>query len=149
MSLELRIQNCQRTRAIEARQLRRTCAELFREHLRIENVELGVRLVAASEMTQLNEAYLQHQGSTDVITFNYREPGTQGSKSGAAICGELVICVDEAILQAKRFRTTWQSELIRYIIHGVLHLLGYDDRRAADRRKMKQEEERLLRLLIK
>ena len=147
MSLDLTIQNRQRTRAIDLRQLRRICAELLREHLRIEKVELGITLVAAAEMTRLNEAFLHHEGSTDVITFDYHEPGTQGSKSGAEICGELIICVDESVSQAKRFRTTWQSELIRYIVHGVLHLLGYDDRRAADRRRMKQEEERLLRLL--
>jgi probable rRNA maturation factor len=63
------------------------------------------------------------------------------------INGELFICVDEAIRQAKRFRTTWQSELMRYIVHGVLHLLGHDDHRAADRLKMKREENRLVRKL--
>jgi probable rRNA maturation factor len=47
--------------------------------------------------------------------------------------------------QARQFRTSWQSELVRYIIHGVLHLRGFDDIRPADRRKMKREENRLLR----
>ena len=63
------------------------------------------------------------------------------------IHGELFVCVDEAILHARGFRTSWQSEVIRYVVHGVLHLLGHDDHRAADRRKMRQEENRLLRLL--
>jgi probable rRNA maturation factor len=52
--------------------------------------------------------------------------------------------VDEALIQARRFRTTWQNELLRYIIHGVLHLGGFDDERAASRRRMKREEDRLL-----
>ena len=63
--------------------------------------------------------------------------------------GELFICVDEAIRQARRFRTTWQSELVRYVVHGVLHLLGHDDHHAADRRKMKREENRLVRLMAR
>ena len=53
--------------------------------------------------------------------------------------------MDDAIAQAREFRTSWQSELARYVIHGVLHLRGYDDIRAADRRKMKREENRLLK----
>jgi probable rRNA maturation factor len=57
--------------------------------------------------------------------------------------------VDEAILQARRFRTTWQAEVMRYIIHGTLHLLGYDDLRMPARRMMKRQENRLLRRLAK
>jgi probable rRNA maturation factor len=53
--------------------------------------------------------------------------------------------VDEALIQARRFRTSWQSEIVRYLIHGILHLQGFDDQRPADRRKMKREESRLLR----
>jgi rRNA maturation RNase YbeY len=55
--------------------------------------------------------------------------------------GELFICVDEAVLQAKKFKTSWQSEIVRYLVHGVLHLLGHDDFKPA-RRKMKREENR-------
>ena len=51
----------------------------------------------------------------------------------------------EATRQARRFHTTWQRELIRYVIHGLLHLCGYDDRRSAARRQMKREEDRILR----
>jgi probable rRNA maturation factor len=65
------------------------------------------------------------------------------------IHGELFICVDDAILQAKAFKTSWQSEVVRYIVHGVLHLLGHDDLKPALRRKMKREENRLVRLLAK
>ena len=44
-----------------------------------------------------------------------------------ALHGELFICVDEAVAQAKEFKTSWQSEVVRYVVHGVLHLLGHDD----------------------
>jgi probable rRNA maturation factor len=52
--------------------------------------------------------------------------------------------VDDAIAQAKQFGTSWQSEIVRYLVHGVLHLLGHDDSRPVAHRRMKREENRLL-----
>jgi probable rRNA maturation factor len=69
------------------------------------------------------------------------------AQASAALHGEIVICVDEALAQARRFRTPWQSELARYLVHGILHLRGFDDRRPAQRRKMKRAEDRFLRQL--
>jgi probable rRNA maturation factor len=63
--------------------------------------------------------------------------------------GELFVCVDEAVLQAKQFKTRWQSEIVRYIVHGVLHLRGHDDLEPDLRRKMKRAENRLVRALAK
>jgi len=98
-------------------------------------------------MARLNVVFLRHAGSTDVISFDYSELGTRDSEQQTRLHGEIFICVDEAIRQARRFRTTWQSEIVRYLVHGVLHLIGCDDQRAADRRKMKREENRWLRSL--
>ena len=61
--------------------------------------------------------------------------------------GEIFICIDDAVKQARQFRTTWQSELVRYLIHGVLHLVGYDDLTPAGRCVMKREENCLLGML--
>jgi ssRNA-specific RNase YbeY (16S rRNA maturation enzyme) len=49
------------------------------------------------------------------------------------------------VKQAREFGTTWQGELVRYVIHGLLHLCGHDDLMSAARSKMKREENRLLR----
>ena len=54
-----------------------------------------------------------------------------------------------AVKQAKEFQSSWQSEVVRYVVHGVLHLLGYDDLQPALRRRMKREENRLVRRLAK
>ena len=91
-------------------------------------------------MTLLNESFLHHQGPTDVISFDYYEKGPPGE-----LWGEIIVCTDEAILQARRFRTTWQSELVRYIVHGILHLNGYDDRVPKERNRMNRAENGLLR----
>jgi probable rRNA maturation factor len=154
------IANRQRTRKINLRLLRQITNALLAE-LNIENAELGINLVATREMALINETFLRHEGSTDVLTFDYAEKVVRASRlhkkslkreirrrdARAALCGEIIVCVDEAVSQAKPFNATWQSEIIRYLVHGVLHLLGHDDRRAAARRRMKQEENRLLRQL--
>jgi probable rRNA maturation factor len=126
---------------VELPRVRKALTALLCDLLALPGFDLGVYIVGAKEMTRLNETFLQHQGSTDVITFDYAEPGEAG------LHGEIFVCVDEALLQARRFHATWQSELLRYMVHGVLHLRGYDDQRPADRRKMKQAENRWLREL--
>ena len=146
------IANRQRARNINPRKLKEI-AETLLADLEVGAAELAINLVAAHEMASINEAFLQHAGSTDVITVDYAEqrgagsPGAAGGAPGVAcpaLHGEIFICVDEAISQSKTFRTTWQSEIVRYLIHGVLHLLGHDDRHAGVRRQMKREENRRL-----
>jgi rRNA maturation RNase YbeY len=122
------------------RLFRRIVATLLGECLEIRQGELAVHIVGDEDMTRLNETFLNHAGSTDVITFDYACP---------AMHGEIFVCADEASSQARRFRTSWQSELVRYAVHGVLHLRGFDDKRAASRRVMKREEGRLLNELAR
>src|SRR4051812_43673725 len=102
---ELRIFNRQTTRRISLPLLRRITTHFLEQVAPTAGYELGIHLVAASEMARLNQQYLQHEGSTDVITFSYRE-GRRGP-----MLGEIFICIDDAVKQAKEFRTTWQSEL--------------------------------------
>ena len=112
------------------------------ELLRAGSFELEITILGTLEMTRLNETFLRHRGSTDVLTFDY----TEGPRK-TALRGEILVCADEARIQAARFHTSWQSELVRYLVHGVLHLSGYDDHSKASRRKMKREEARLLKEL--
>jgi len=144
------LRNRQRTRSVNLRSLRRTARTLLEELLHLPRYDLGIYLVAAPEMTHLNETFLHHHGSTDVITFDYLEPDwpTEPAEVAPLLHGEIFICVDEAIRQARRFGVSWRSEVVRYLVHGLLHLRGYDDRRAAARRRMKREENRLVRCLV-
>lgn len=142
MSQSLIVKNRQRAQRLDVRLLRRCARVLLVELLERESFDLAVYLVAADRMTRLNEEFLQHAGSTDVITFDYADPG-----SNQPLHGELFLCVDEAKIQATRYRTTWQEELARYLVHGVLHLTGFDDATPALRRPMKREEDQLLKAL--
>jgi probable rRNA maturation factor len=136
------IANRQRVRKTNTRLLKQIIGGLFAE-IEIPTAELGVNLVGAREMALVNETFLKHEGSTDVITFDHAKE----SKRRQQIHGELFICIEDAITQARHFKTSWQSEVVRYVVHGVLHLLRHDDLKPAARRKMKREENRLLRKL--
>ena len=146
--MTLEIFNRQRTKKINTRLLKQIVGDLFAES-KIEQADLGIHLVAAPEMTRLNEKFLRHAGPTDVITFDYSTPRPQIPGPGRLLHGEIFVCVDEAVLQARRFGTSWQSEVVRYIVHGILHLLGFDDSNADVRRKMRREENRRLRAIAR
>jgi probable rRNA maturation factor len=139
MISEISIRNRQRLRRVDAWLLRELTLVLLREHLHCSEFELGVHLVGVKEMTRISETFLQHEGSTDVITFNHAE-----GKHTPFLWGEIFVSVGDAVAQAKLFRTTWQEEVARYVVHGLLHLCGYDDRRPAERREMKRQENRLM-----
>jgi probable rRNA maturation factor len=136
------VRNRHKGRPIDTRLLRKIALALMGQLIQSRSFELGIYILKTAEMTRLNETFLRHRGSTDVLAFDYSQPEPE-----PALCGEILVCLDEAVAQARRFRTTWQSELIRYIVHGALHLTGYDDHHRARRRKMKLQENRLLKQL--
>lgn len=140
------ISSRQRVRKINRRLLKQITTALLAD-LKIEKADLGIHLVAAPEMTRLNEKFLRHASPTDVITFDYSAPRRQTPDARCQLHSDILVCVDEAVLQARKFGTSWQSEVVRYLVHGVLHLLGFDDSSAGARRKMKREENRRLREL--
>jgi len=141
----LQVWNRQKTRRLNLpllRQLVRRLLEEWPPGREQSGGQVGVHFIQAAEMARLNEQFLGRAGSTDVLAFDYRE---EGEPCGTR--GEIFISVDDAVAGAPRFRATWQLELARYLVHGLLHLRGYDDRGAAARREMKQEENRLLKAL--
>jgi rRNA maturation RNase YbeY len=130
--------NRQRDQRVSLRSIRRWTLEALK--LLHTDAELGIHLVTATEMARVNWDFLRHTGSTDVITFDH------GSVPGR-LHGELFISVADAMAQARSFHTTWQQELGRYIVHGLLHLAGEDDLEPAARRRMKRRENSLVRRL--
>jgi len=95
--------------------------------------QLDIVLVNDATIAKLNTQYHATPGPTDVLSFNYGEGQ-----------GELVISVECAVRQARRFRTTPVRELVLYVVHGILHLHGYDDQAPSDRRRMRSAERRLM-----
>ena len=97
---------------------------------------MQINFVNSKEMTRINSKYLNHNYSTDIITFNY-----SGTKN--ELDGEIYISIDDAASNSKRFGVTFIEEVLRVIIHGFLHLSGYDDKDRKDRVTMKRLENRL------
>jgi probable rRNA maturation factor len=137
---EILVSNRQRTRALDRKFIEQLTASALQQ-AGVASAELGLHFVSAKEMARVHEQFMNIAGSTDVITFDH------GSKPPKAIHGEIFISVADAMAQAKEFETTWQSEVARYVVHGILHLLGYDDLEPAARAKMKREENRLVKIL--
>jgi probable rRNA maturation factor len=140
--MTLCFRNRQRVCLIDLRLLRRIVRYALDHHFQAQGCELCLHLVEAQEMARVNEKFLQHIGPTDVITFSDAE-GRPG------LHGEIFICPEVAVAQAKEFRTSWQEEIVRYAAHGLLHLQGHDDRPGAARKAMKREEDRIVRDVTK
>ena len=140
--------NLQRTKRLNTRLLKTITEATLAELPGVTGWSLTFYLIGAKRMADINEGHLGHEGPTDVITFDYSELVAQNSKRETLI-GEIFICVDVAVTQAREFRTTWQSEVVRYIVHALLHLCGHDDLKPAARREMKRHENRLVRKLAR
>jgi len=137
-----RLFNRQRARRVDRSQWRRLTRCLLEDLLGHRDYELGVHLVGAAEMARLNQRFLGHEGSTDVITFNYQE-----NPAGEKLHGEIFISMDDALDWARRFRVRWPLEVARYLVHGILLLEGCDDTEPVSRRAMKRRENKLLKEL--
>ena len=139
MSCTLVVRNRQCAQPVNTKLVREIVCALLIEELCREDFEIGISIVGEKTMTRMNEGYLRHKGSTDVITFDYTDANRPN-----CLTGEIFVCLDEALAQAPRFGVKWENELVRYIVHGILHLSGYDDKSAVARRKMKRKENRLM-----
>lgn len=90
-------------------------------------------------LKEINIEFLDHNTYTDIITFNY-------NPSKKEIEGEIYISIDRVRENAKTFKTDFPTELNRVMIHGVLHLLGYNDKTKAEKAVMREKEDACLSL---
>ena len=98
---------------------------------------LEINFIGQKEVLEINKAHLDHNYFTDIITFNY-------SGDNKLLDGEILISVDDAIENAKNYEVSLKEETCRLVIHGILHLLGYNDISTSEKRKMKLMENKLL-----
>ena len=90
----------------------------------LHDVEVCISIVDAPTMVELNRRYTGRDGVTDVLAFSLREGG--GGQHSHGHLGDVVICGDRATEQAAELGVDPHEELRRLLVHGVLHLLGYD-----------------------
>lgn len=93
-------------------------------------------------LLNINKKYLNHTTLTDIITFDYSKENPQKS-----ICGDIFISIDRVKENAKEFSKTFENELHRVMIHGILHLLGHTDKTEVAKTEMTKEEDLCLKKL--
>ena len=103
-------------------------------------MNIGFALINDEKMKEMNKKYLGGNGSTDVLAFPVKEK----LPDGVYFLGEIVVNKDAARRQAKQYKVSEKEELVRLIVHGALHLLGYEDKSKEQREKMKKTEDRIL-----
>ncbi len=99
---------------------------------------MEINIIGAEEIHKINNQYLQHNYSTDIITFNY-------SGENNTLDGEIFISLDDAYSNSFKYKVNLDNELLRLIIHGFLHMVGYDDKAKEDKKIMKRLENKLVK----
>ncbi|MDR3339344.1 MAG: rRNA maturation RNase YbeY [Candidatus Symbiothrix sp.] len=94
-----------------------------------------------AEILRINRQYLQHDYYTDIITFDYTE--------GEIVSGDLFISLDTVRTNSEKFKTNYDEELHRVMIHGVLHLCGFKDKTPEEEQLMREMENKALADLSK
>jgi len=154
------ISNSQRAVRVDRERL----ACLVRFVARAEGHRLGqldLAVVGKGEIAGLNRRWLAHGGATDVLSFDLSEAGAsparggrghakRGARPGAGggICAQLVVCGEVAREQARLRGLPAQRELMLYVVHGLLHLMDYEDETIHGAAKMHAREEELLRAFL-
>jgi probable rRNA maturation factor len=109
--------------------------------------ELCVVLVGDARIRELNRDWRDKDSPTDVLSFSQIEGESLASSSSAMMLGDVVVSVDTLRRQAADGGWSDQEELVRLVLHGVLHLLGFDHEREEDAETMRAEERRIVRML--
>lgn len=113
----------------------KTVAEQYNKRCK----DINIIFCSDPALLEINKQFLGHDYYTDIITFDY----CQGDK----LSGELYISIDTVRANAVEYEQTFETELHRVIIHGILHLIGFDDHQENDIIQMRRGEEEALKLL--
>ncbi len=122
----------------DTRLIRRAVSLALRQH-QCRAARISIALVDDAGVAGLNRRYRGHDWPTDVLSFDL-----SAAEDGAPLEGEIVVSWETAAREAARRGHSIQAEALLYVVHGVLHLLGYYDRTVRGAARMHAEEDRLL-----
>jgi len=95
--------------------------------------DLRYIFVTDQVLLDINKEFMKHNYFTDIITFNYNNNKT--------VNGEIYISIETVYRNSKKYGVSFKNELLRVMVHGVLHLIGYDDKDETERKRMRGEED--------
>ncbi|HUW99535.1 MAG TPA: rRNA maturation RNase YbeY [Phycisphaerae bacterium] len=105
---------------------------------------LSVVLTDNRHIRDLSREYLGHDAHTDVLSFPLEDVDWPAMAANGGVNGEIIASAEMALQQAKARNIDPRAELLLYLVHGLLHLIGYDDRTLAQAQRMHQREDELL-----
>ncbi|MFH1947330.1 MAG: rRNA maturation RNase YbeY [Candidatus Magasanikbacteria bacterium] len=111
-----------------------------------KNFGLSINLVGEKKIKKLNNAHRNVNKTTDVLAFALQD--TESFKNEKQDLGDVFICLPKIKNQAKEFRVSFEEEFARILVHGVLHLLGFDHIQEIDAKKMFSLQEKIVKKLI-
>ena len=133
----VRIFNQSKLKSLRKQPLRKLASAIWNAH-RNDRCDLTITFVPVEMIVDLNQRYLQRSYRTDVISFNLG-PDPEGK-----IIGDIYICPEVAEENARQYRCPFEEELARLVIHGVLHVIGFDDASREERETMRHLENKYL-----
>ncbi|HEY2809848.1 MAG TPA: rRNA maturation RNase YbeY [Rhabdochlamydiaceae bacterium] len=136
--------NTQKDLPLSIRKYKRAILSLLK-HLKIATDEVIVHFVSEKKISALHRQFFNDPTPTDCISIPIDAPNR--SPSGYRVLGEVFVCAKAAKTYAEEQKIAWRRELMRYVVHGLLHLIGYDDIKLKDRKKMQSKEEECLQFL--
>ena len=144
--LKIKVKDLQKKISVDKKKIVRLAKQIL-QIKGLRNTELSVAFVSRNKIRGLNKRFLHQDRSTDVLAFGM--PQTKTPCPCPKLLGDVVICPETAAINSRIYRTATAEEIILYLIHGILHLLGYDDRRPSSAGAMQREQRRILQLLVK
>ncbi len=128
----------QQSHPVDSVRLKRVACQLLSDH-KWSQTEISIAIVDDPTIRDLNSRYLDHDYETDVLSFPFEQDA-----DARRLSGEIIVSADTAIRVAAELGGNPADELLLYVIHGLLHLLGYNDKQEEDRQLMRAEERRCM-----
>ena len=113
---------------------------LLNKDLNLTLLSLNISFLSSQNILDINRKYLNHDFTTDIITFKY-------SKENDSLDGEILISYKDAYFNSLKYHVSLDLEILRLVIHGILHLIGFDDKTTKDKKVMKNLENKLVNKL--
>lgn len=136
--MKITIRNFQKKIPISPAGIKKAILRVFSKEGLKKSGEITISFVGDKKIRELNLQYLHKDRPTDVLAFNLSEPQDK------EMAADIVVSVDTAIHNAKIFKTTPVYELYLYAVHGMLHILGYNDRNERERKIMREKTNNIL-----
>ncbi len=124
--------------AVYKREIKKISASVLKHMDSPKDSELSLSFIKDEKMRELNRTYRNIDRTTDVLSF------PQGEGPGTTLLGDVVISLDTAERNSRRYGVEREEEIKKLIVHGILHLLGYDHKKKKEREEMRDKENEVM-----